>query len=241
LEIDPELGEAYTPLGAVSFQYHHDWVAAADFFEKSIELSPSFIYARTSYISFLQAVGRVDDALVAVRLALDVDPVSLYTNSLLASTFTWMHLYDKAIEQFHRTIELDPKFAHSRILLAEAYLAKGMYDEAISEYQKTLKIAGDMTYAIGGLGLAYGFAGREAEALEQLNRLNEMSAERHVSGMHKAFIYLGLGQADKMLDHLEDAYQVREGQIVWLRHPLFEPYRSNPRFFDLLKRIGLED
>jgi len=167
--------------------------------------------------------------------------VSLRVASAVAATFTWARQYDKAIEQFRKTLEMDPDYFFARILLGAVYIVTGRYEEAITECQKALTIAGNATYALAVLGWAYGRSGQKDEALDVLDRLEGLSKERYVPFLHKALIYLGIGELDRAAALGEKGYLKREQQLVWLRHPLNDPYRSHPGFMKLSKKMGLED
>lgn len=145
---------------------------------------------------------------------------------------------DEAIEQYRRTLELDPNFQFARLRLGDAYLAKGMFDEAIAEYERAIALSDrNSSVALGG---AYGLSGRKNEARQILRELLRMKEQRYVNPFSIAVVYVGLGERKNAFEWLEKAYRERSYFMVFLKVSNdFEPYRDDPRYLDLMRRIGL--
>ncbi len=240
LEIDDNLSEAHTSLAAIIADFYWNWPEAESHFRRALELNPNYPTAHSWYCQYLVRMGRLNEAIQEAKRAQELDPVSLVMNVNLGQTFYWARQYDQAIEQFQKTLEIDPNFVPAYLHLGLVYLQKRMYQEAIASFEKGSTLAGHNTDMVGLLGHAYAAAGRKDEALKILNELNELSKQQYVSPFAIALIYVGLGEKNQAFTRLEKAYEER----VWLMglmkaEPIFDPLRSDPRFEDLLRRIGL--
>jgi len=153
--------------------------------------------------------------------------------------------YDQAIEQERKTLEMDPNFTLAHSVLGYAYLQKSMYKEGIAESEKELTISPSNANVLSGLGYAYAVAGRKAEAKRVLDQLNALSKQKYVPAEYRARIYAGLGEKDKAFEWLEKAYEDRSIGTFPISYalrvdPIFDPLRADPRFQDLLRRMGLQ-
>jgi serine/threonine protein kinase/tetratricopeptide (TPR) repeat protein len=240
LEIDDNLAEAHTSLAAIIADFYWNWPEAESHFRRALELNPNYPTAHHWYCQYLVRMGRFNEAIQEAKRAHELDPLSLVMNVNLGQTHYCARQYDQAIEQFQKTLEMDPNFVPAYLHLGLVYLQKRMYEEAIESFQKGNTLAPYTTDMVALLGHAYAVAGRRDEALKILNELKELSKKQYVSPFGIAFIYVGLGEKDQALTWLEKAYDDR----VWLMgllkvEPIFDPLRSDPRFEDLLRRIGL--
>ena len=137
-------------------------------------------------------------------------------------------------------MEIEPDRPGAHISLGNAYELKDMYNEAIVEYQKAISLSERTSNALGFLGHAYAASGKRNEAVKILDEMKEMSKQRYISPYDLAVLYTGLGEKDKALEQLNNAYDERAGWIIYLKvEPLFDPLRSDPRFQDLQRRVGL--
>ena len=152
----------------------------------------------------------------------------------------WARRFVEAIEQFRKTIDMDPNFPLAHSSLGRAYVAKGMYREAIAEYEKYSALTGGSSRALAALGNARARLGDRREALRVLEQLRAISKERYVPSHHFADVYIGLGDNDQAFAWLEKAYEERSSYLTYLKvDPAFDPLRSDPRFADLVRRVGL--
>jgi TolB-like protein/DNA-binding winged helix-turn-helix (wHTH) protein/Flp pilus assembly protein TadD len=243
LEIDDTLAEARTSLASIKAAYDWDWPGAERDFQRAIDLSPRYATARQWYGDALATMGRQEEVIANYKQALELEPLSLVINMSLGQAYYHAREYDRAIEQLQKTLELDPNFATAREYLGLAFLQKSRYKESISEFKKSLLISPDSPDAIWKLGYAYGVTGRKAEALQVLDRLNQLSKRRYVPAEAIACIYVGLGERGMAFEWLEKGYEARSiglGGIDLKVNPVFDSLRSDPRFADILRRINLQ-
>jgi TolB-like protein/DNA-binding winged helix-turn-helix (wHTH) protein/Tfp pilus assembly protein PilF len=238
LELDSSLGEAHNSLAFVLDGFDWDLEAAGREFRRAIELSPGYATAHHWYAWHLSLLGRYDEAIAEMRKAQSLDPLSLIINSDLAEILILAHAYDESMQQSLKTIEMDPNFALAHNQLAEAYIQKHMYEKAITELRKAVQLSGDSPTPIANLARAYVLSGKRSEAVQVLNDLKKRSNPGNSSAPEIAMIYASLGDNDQAMNWLEKAYDARFNPGVLLR-PGFDPLRSDSRFQDLVRRIGL--
>ena len=240
LEVDDSIAEAHASLGHIMFQYDRDWSGAEKEFRRAIELNPSYANAHHWYTLSLMWMGRLDEALKEIRQARAIDPLSLVINSNLGFILAAAHQHALGIEQCRKTLDMDPNFGHAHYRLGQIYVLKGMNQDAIVELKKAIALSGDSPRATAELGLAYARLGDTSEALKLLSELRARSRLRYVSPFNMALIYGGLGDTKQTLDWLEMAYKERSPSLNFLTlSPAFDRLRSEPRFTELVKRIGL--
>jgi TolB-like protein/Tfp pilus assembly protein PilF len=251
LEIDDTLGEAHAALGGVKYLYDWDWAAAERELKRAIELNPNDEVAHTLYAYYLHSVGRGDEGLAEMKRAYELDPLSIRINMGLGDMLAFAHAhrqYDQAIEQFRKTIELEPApwvLASAYWHLAAVYEKKGMYVEAIAEYKKGMNLSGDSDLAATFEQdyKARGFSEAKRVVMQKnLQKMQEASKRQRVPPLPFAFIYAGLGEKEQAFEWLEKAYEERSSALVHLGDGTActcEALRSDPRFADLLRRIGL--
>jgi tetratricopeptide (TPR) repeat protein len=173
-----------------------------------------------------------------MRRAESLDPLSLIISADMADVLLIARRYDEAIQQSRKTMEMDPQFAVAHYQLGQAFVQKHMYDEGIAELQKAIGFSGGNKTFRSALAYAYATSGRRNEALEVLNDLKTRLSNGFSNASEIALIYVGMGEKDQAMTSLEKAYGERFNPSVLLR-PCFDPLRSDPRFQDLLRRIGL--
>jgi len=239
LALDGALPEAHESFGNIAGSYDRDWSTAEKEFRLSIELNPSYATAHHHYSLLLDATGRLDQALEEAKRALECDPLSPIVNNLLGLQYYLLRRYDEAIAQYRRTLEIDPNLGVSNIELGFVYAAKGMLREAIAVGEKYSATATALR-ARGALGYFLGLSGDRDGALRQLEGLQALSQRQYVNPHHFYLIYLGLGEKDQAFAWLEKAYGERSAIFQQFKtDPVNDPLRSDPRFADLLRRLGL--
>ena len=239
LELDETLAEAHTSLAKV---LSYDWNLAESNreFQRAIELNPNYATAHQWYGNGnLRFMGRFDEAIAEMKRAQELDPLSLVINSDVGVTYISARQYDQAIEQLRKTTEMDQGFYYAHWNLGIAYEMKGSLQEALAEYQKARQLTDDpRTLALLGHGLAV--SGKRDEALRMLDQLKEMAKQRYVPAYSFTIVYVGLGEKDQALQWLEREYQDRAVELLSLKvDPLLDSLRSDPRFADLVRRMGL--
>ena len=238
LELDDSLGEAHASLAFCLDSFDWDFEAADREFRRAIELNPGYATAHHWYSWHLALLGRNSEAIAEMTKAENLDPLSLIINHDLAELFLIAHFSDESTEQSRKTIEMDPGFALAHNQLALVYLERHMIVEAIAELEKAIQLSGGSPTCIANLARAYAASGRRAEAVGLLNDLKKRSAPGNAYASEIAMIYAALGDKDQAMGWLEKAYEQRFNPSVLLR-PGFDPLCSDPRFQDLVHRIGL--
>jgi len=238
LELDSALGEAHNSLAFCLDGFDWDFDPAEKEFRRAIELNPSYATAHHWYAWHLSLFGRYDEAIAEMRKAENLDPLSFIINADLAELLLLAHYYDDSIQQSRKTIEMDPNFALAHNQLGQAYLQKQMRDEAVAELRKAVQLSGSSPTCIANLARAYAVFGERSEALKLLSDLKNRSNRGHSYAPEIAMIYVALRDRDQAMNWLEKGYEGRFNPGV-LQRPGFDPLRSDPRFEDLLRRIGL--
>jgi TolB-like protein/Flp pilus assembly protein TadD len=238
IEIDPSLSEPHASLGLVKFWHGWDWHAAEEEFRRSIELNPSYVSAHQWYASYLNAMGRLEEASLEHRRARELDPHSLMLNLNAADPYFFSRQYDRAIEHARTLLEQEPRFFPALFHLGRAYVQKEMYDEAITEFEKAARFSGNRE-GKPALAHAYGLAGKGDEARSILKELLENASDRYVASPMIARIFLGLGEIDSVFEWLKKGVDERSYWNVFLKmDPVYDPIRSDSRFRDLLREVG---
>src|SRR5271170_4793467 len=238
LELDSTLGEAHNSLAFVLDGFDWDFDSAGKEFQRAIELNPGYATAHHWYAWHVSLLGRYDEAIAEMRKAQNLDPLSLIINADLAEVLVLAHSYDESIQQSRKTIEMDPNFALAHNQLAQAYLQKHMNDEALAELQKAAQLSGESPTVMANLARAYVASGKRNEAVKLLGDLKKRSNPGYSNASEIAVIYASLGDTDQAMNWLEKGYDERFNPGVLLR-PGFDPLRSDPRFQNLVRRIGL--
>jgi tetratricopeptide (TPR) repeat protein len=241
LALDRTVAEADASLAHILTNYYWDWPMAEKEFKRSIQLKPDYATAHEWYsIHYLTATGRLEEALEEMKKALELEPASLVMNTFMGATLYHAGRYDEAIDQCRRTIEMDPNFAVVHWHLGLAYEQKQLFDAAIEEFQKAVSLSGGSPLMKAALGHAYAKSQKTDEANRVLDELNELSKQQYVSAYELAAIYVALDDNEHAFELLEKAYTERSFHLVNLNvSPRFESVRSDSRFQDLVRRIGL--
>jgi len=239
LEIDDSLAEAHTSLAYANY-LSWNWPEAERGFKKAIELNPNYASAHKWYANYLSALFRSDEALAEYKKAQQLEPLSLIIGANLAEAYLGRNDAAAAEAQCHRTIEMDPNWFYIRELLSLAYLKQGRKDLALAEAQKAVELAKRGSYALGALGYIDSQVGKRDEALALANELKERYAKQQASGQDIARIYLGLGDKDQTFEWLEKDFQSHSSTLSsWLNFAPFDSLVDEPRYRDLLKRMGI--
>lgn len=239
LEIDKALCEAHTSLGFSRLLFDWDMVGARKAFKRAITLNPTYAPAHDGYGFYLKAAGRHDEAIRESKMVLKLDPLSLFAHVSLGWAYYFAHRYSKAIEQGRKALEMDPQFAFAYRNIGLSLVQQGNVEEAISALDHAVGLSGgDATYK-SHLGYAYAMAGRLADAEKVLRELKKMARKKYVSSYYFAIIYLGLDVQEQVFEWLERAFEERSGFMAFLHvEPMFDHLRTDPRFADLVHRVG---
>ena len=240
VEIDASIAEAHATLGLISFWYDWDWQAAEKQCLQALELKPNSAEARFAYAHLLSNTGRHAQALAEIKLARELDPLSLGTNALEGQILFFAGKYDEALDRLNKTIDLEPNFWLSHLFISRVYGEKGMHTEAVAAANKAGELSGNSQ---SSAYRAYALAkwGKLTEARAVLEELLKLSTTRYVPPYNIALVYNGLGEREKALDYLEKGYAEKDVRMVFLKvEPQWNNLRSDSRFISLLKRMRLE-
>ncbi len=238
LDINPQSAEAHASL-ALAMTHRWDWTGAEAEFQRALQLDPQYANAHHWYGDYLSIRGRHDEALAEARRALELDPLNLMISTWLGFRYYLAGDYSRAIEQNRSSVELDPNFAAAHLLLGEDYLGAGLHTEAINEMKMAAGVSGSPLYT-AQIAVALAVAGRSNDALRIAHELQMTTTQRYVSPYGLAQIYAALGDQDHAFQWLQAAY---DDHAVWMVYlgvdPIFDRYRADERFKDLLRRLDL--
>jgi adenylate cyclase len=241
LAIDNALGEAHASLAYIAFFYDWDWAAAERGFKRALELNPNNADTHHWYSHFLMGQGRIEESLIQSKRALELSPFDILFNIHLGWHYFYARQYDQALEQIEKTVEMDKNFAQTYPWLGLILEQKGRYAEAIAAFQNAIKLfPGGSSIAEAELAHTYAASGNREEAQKIVAELQELAKTKYVSSFQIAAIYTGLGEKDQAFAWLEKAQEERSDGLVNLKaEQRFDSLRSDPRFKDLARRMGL--
>jgi eukaryotic-like serine/threonine-protein kinase len=240
LRLEDSLAEAHTSLAWAKF-HNWDWTGAEQDFKRAIDLNPSYPTAHSWYGEYLMALGRFDESLRELNRAVELNPVSPVLNLSLGSRLYYAREFPQAIAQIQKTLSADSGFVPAHVSLGRAYQQTGKYSEAIAEFRRALELSQGDTNELTYLGQAYAAARRQADARKTLADLKERSQQTYVQPLAIALIHILLGEKDQAFDWLQKAFEDRSTGLVYLKvDPVYDGVRNDPRFSELLRRVGLK-
>ncbi len=236
IELDNSLSEAHAELANTAMTLDWDWATAAAEFRRALELNPNSATSHEKYAFYLVRTGHPREALTEVERSVDLDPVSGSTFHSEGFIYYFSHKYDQALAVTRTVRGLKINLPDWNFLLGDIYAEKGMYPESIAAFLK----AGDGPYALGHLGNTYARAGQVDAARKTISQLEEHVQKDGVGRYEIALVYAGLGDKKEAFKWLEDSYHAHDVGLVYLKiDPCLDPLRSDPRFDDLMRRVGL--
>ena len=241
LNLDESLADAHTSLAFVEMHYEWKFREAEQEFKRAIDFDPNYSIAHQWYAFDLAAMGRLDEAVAEVKRARQTDPLSAIVNTDEAEILYFARNYDDALRQARATVEMDPNFAHAHRVMERIYNEKRMFPEAIAEGMRAVDLSASDTWMLLDLAHTYLLAGKKAEMQDCLRRVANISPGGALPDTGAAAeTYVALGDADRALKVLDILYRRREGALILLNaDPCFDTLKSDPRFQQLLRRIGL--
>jgi len=239
LELDSSLAEPHASLGMIAMNYDWNWAEAERQYRQAIALNPNYATAHHWYAEYLASMGRFDEGLAEIQVAEQLDPLSLIISSDHGKILFLARRYDRAIAQNRKTLEMDPNFVLAHSWLAVAELQKGLFSDGIAELEKN-RASDDSLFSSAWLVYAYAAAGRRAEAQKAVEELRHLTSNRNVDSGLMVVGYIGLGDKEQAFAWLDREYAERSVGLTSLKvNPLYDPLRSDPRFQDLMRRVGL--
>jgi Tfp pilus assembly protein PilF len=240
LALDEGLSQAHAALALTRLLHDWDWPGGERECRRALELNPDDPLAHGVYGTYLMVKGRLEEAVAEVRRAVELDPLDSSTNFVLGAMLFWARQYDQAVEQLRKTLELDPNILRPRELLVLAYAHKGMYAEAMAECEIIRLLPGGNLVSRALLGYVDALAGRRDEALNILQGLKPLLEGSLLLLYRAAFLCAALNERDQAFELLDKACDERFALMIYLKvYAVFDNLRSDPRFQDLLRRVGL--
>jgi TolB-like protein/DNA-binding winged helix-turn-helix (wHTH) protein/Tfp pilus assembly protein PilF len=242
LKLDDSLAEAHASLAFVKMHYEWNWKESEQEFRRAIELNPNYATAHQWFAYWLMAQGRPNESIAENELARKADPLSIIIRTDAADLLCAAGRFDEAIQKAKEAIDLDPDFRLGHYFLGLAYAGKGMYPEALAEYQMGVAMDSKDEWSLSGLGWVYALMHNRMKAEEIIRRLRQDALERPDLALEIASIYAALGEKNEAFAWLEKAYQNRDGGLIFVDSSwYFKEIRSDPRFAELVKKIGLPE
>lgn len=239
LELDDTLPEAHLALSALKIFHEWDRPAARDQVLRALELNPNSAQAHNMYAIYLGSGGQIYEAIQEQKRAQELEPLSPYMNTDVGMYYYYGRQYDKAIEHLNKALEIDPDYVDALKYSGAVYEQQGMHAQAIAQYQRFFALSGDQQTATA-ISQTYAKSGYRSALEKWLSILTERAKTSYVSPMNIAGIYARLGDNDRALEWMTKAYEERSNWLIWLKvEPGWDGLRSDPRFTDLLNRVGL--
>ncbi len=243
LELDNTIPDPHYVLAIVNMFYDWSWDEAEDRFKKALELNPSSFEAHQYYALFLSFIRQSEDAIDEAKKAVNLDPLSAVAHNTLGDVYQNFWQFEDAINSYNRSLELDPNFRTALNSMGWAYFEMGDHQRAIAIFEETYAKTESALKGVTQLGFAYAKTGQTEKALELLERLKErkrLESNINLDGDF-AVMYAGLGDYNKTFEYLEKAYNERQGHLLFIRTPHWKDLYDDPRFKDILSRMGLSE
>jgi len=244
LEIDDTLADAHAAMGSVNAIYRWDWTGAEREFKRAIALNPSSAHAHGRYAQYLMFTGRFEEGVTENKRAQDLDPLSPTVAGDLGYDYMVAQQYDDSILQCKKAIDLEPNAMWLHAILAWAHARQGNHAQAIAEYKKMglqdYAVSAENQLIASGLGWIYAVSGRRKDAERVIEDFNTLSSRTSVDPYWLAAIYSGLRDKERAFEFLEKSYRQHSANLAYLKpDPFWDTLRSDPRYVDLLRRMGL--
>ncbi|HEX6728435.1 MAG TPA: tetratricopeptide repeat protein, partial [Pyrinomonadaceae bacterium] len=240
VEIDQSIAEGHATLGMISFWYDWDWQAAEKQFLRALDLNPKSAEAHFGYAHLLSNSGRHAKALEEIKLSRQLDPLTLVTNALEGQILFFAQRNDESLDRLKKTYDLEPNFWLTHLFLSRVYSEKGMHAEAVAAAKRAGELSGNsQSQAYRAYALAKW--GKLSEARALVDELLKLTNDTYVPPYNLALAYNAVGEREKALQYLEKGFAEKDPRMVFLKvEPFWHNLRSEPRFLDVLKRMGIE-
>jgi len=236
LKLNDNLSEVYTLTALIKWS-EWNWEGAERAFKFAIEFDPNSAKANHWYALFLAAMGQFKKSIALSKKAVELEPTPGYRIGL-GSMYYFAHDFETLKKEMKELISENPDFAQAYDWLGMAYILLEEFDKSIEVYEKAVNLSGRLAEILGGLGHAYGIAGRNREAKKILEELNNYTIKYYMSPVQIAFVYAGLGENDKVFEMLERAFKERSWELIFMREePWFDYLREDHRFMEFVSRL----
>ena len=242
IEGDESSAEAHLALALVYYRADWNWENADREFKRAIEINNGYATGHHQYAMFLAALNRLDEALAEIRKAQELDPLSLIINTAVARILHFSRRFDEAIEQSRRTLELNPQFALGYFDIGVAYAQTGRFEEAAAAFKKASELSGNEISRLNTEATTCAMMGDRERATELFEKLKELSKTQYVSPIVLAILPMLLGDLDTTFELIEKALEDKANALVYLNvEPFFDPLRADPRFAELIAKMGFPE
>jgi tetratricopeptide (TPR) repeat protein len=245
LTLDPALAGAHAGMGRILYQYDWDWARSEQEFRRALDLNPNDARTHIAYAALLRLTGRVPEAKAEAARVRELDPLTGKKPGNLigaASGLRSAGKYDQAIAEIRKALQMDPSLPRGHYQLGLTLVEAGKLDEGITELETAVRLSKENLRFQASVGWAYALAGRKDDARKVLADLRTRSHKEYVSPVAMALIHVGLLETDSALQLLQQAYEQRDFDLLLANtSPGFRPVRAEPRFRELMKRIGLPE
>lgn len=240
LALDPKIADAYTVLGNIAQSYDYNFPEAERMYKKAIEVEPNNVTAHEWYGDYLMLTNQNAAAEKEFNRALEIDPASPLIAAVGAEFKYYQRDYDAAIDRANQTLERHPGFMYAQVWLAASLREKKQYPQSIEIFRRAAQQSNNNPALLAQYGHVLGISGDKAGARLVLKQLHDTAQSRYVPSLYFAGIHLGMGELDESFRWLNKAYQERHDRLVYLgREPMADPLRSDPRFKELMNKLGL--
>ncbi len=244
LEINNRLSDCHTSLALLKFYFEWDWEAAERSLARALELQPTDSLAQQIYCLFLSSMRKHEEAVEVATRTCELEPLSAQSYFILGEVLYFARDYDKALEAFNNTLELDEMHGPAMMGAANVYSVQSLFDEAISKLQRAKMLYPENTTIVASLGATYAKAGNPDAARHALAELKAIAKQSYVSPFDFALIATGLGQRDKAIDFLRQAYAEASPRLVKCllpEDPHFDVLRGDADYRELIGRLQSHD
>jgi len=243
LELDETLAEAHTSLAFALSHFDWDWAGAEREFRRAIELNPNYATAHQWFAVELVNLGRTSEAIKEINKALELDPLSLIINIATGNLYLHAGLEDKAVEYAEKILDMDPTFGFAHLILSDVNKRRGKYEEAVDEFLKAASFVGFLSQGeVTTLRDAYASSGLTGYLRKWLEILRFKAEQGQVLNYEMASLYSSLDETEKAIEYLEKAYEEHDYNLGDLfMNDDFAKLRSNPRFVQLIKKMGFPE
>jgi serine/threonine protein kinase/Tfp pilus assembly protein PilF len=241
IRLDDSSAEAHVALALVCYRLDWNWEEADRQFRIALDLDGNLAHAHHQYAMFLSSMNRLSEAVVEIRRAQDLDPVSPLISTAVTRVLQFAGRLDEAIEQAKHTLELNHEFSPAYFDLGLAYLEAESYPEALAAFKRLGELSGDPKRELMGQIWIHARKNEREEAVRSLKKLSRLAGERDLPTVPQAVVYADLGDLDTAFKLLNDGFENRDSNLVYLLCEAgFKPLHGDSRFDDLVRRMDLQ-